>query len=79
MYLSIIEVKPIKNYQLQIKFENNEWRIFDMNPYLNTGLFQQLKDERKFNNVHVSLDSIAWADDIDLDPEVLYMESIPLT
>jgi hypothetical protein len=47
-------------------------RIFDVKPYLDTGLFKTLKDENVFRKVRVSFDTIAWANGIDLDPEVLY-------
>lgn len=43
-----------------------------MNPYLNTGLFVELKNEAVFNTVKVSFDSIQWANELYFDPEVLY-------
>ena len=75
MYLRVIEVKPLKNYKLLLKFENGEKRIFEMAPYLNKGIFKELKDLKKFNTVRVSFDSIEWSNNIDLDPEFLYSES----
>jgi hypothetical protein len=76
MYLSIIEVKPMSDYQLLLTFENSEKRIFDMKPYLNKGIFKELKDEEKFRSVRVSFDSIEWSNQADIDPEVLYEKSI---
>jgi hypothetical protein len=72
MYLSVIDVKAMDNYNLKLMFENNEIKTFDMNPYLGTGLFKKLKDENLFNRVKVSFDTIEWPEGIDLDPEVLY-------
>jgi len=72
MYLSVKKVKPLANYKLELTFENKEKRIFDVKPYLNTGLFKTLKDENIFNMVKVSYDSIEWPNGVDLDPEVLY-------
>ena len=43
MYLAVKEVKPIDNYKLILTFENNEVKIFDMIPYLDKGIFQELK------------------------------------
>ena len=48
MYLGVKEVKPIDNYKLILTFENNEVKIFDMIPYLDKGIFQELKDENLF-------------------------------
>ncbi len=75
MYLAVKDVKPLENYYLLLKFENDEERIFDVKPYLNTGKFQELKDEKLFKSVRVSFDSIEWANQLDLDPELLYEKS----
>jgi len=75
MYLAIIDVKPLENYQLLLTFENNEKKIFDMKPYLDKGIFTELKDEKKFRSVRVSFDSIEWCNQADLDPEFLYDKS----
>ena len=75
MYLSIKKVKALDNYKLELIFENKEKRIFDVKPYLETGIFKKLKDEKIFKMVKVSYDSIEWPYGIDLDPEVLYEKS----
>lgn len=72
MYLSVIDVKPLDNYKLFLKFENNEERIFDVNPYLEIGKFTELKNKKLFSSVKVSFDSIEWGNGLDLDPELLY-------
>jgi hypothetical protein len=75
MYLTIIGVKALDDYNLELTFENNEIKIFDMNPYLETGLFKKLKDKKLFNKVKISFDTIEWPGGIDLDPEILYAKS----
>ena len=76
MYLAVKEVKPIDNYKLILTFENKEVKIFDMIPYLDKGIFQELKDENLFKAVKVSFDSIEWPNEADIDPETLYEDSI---
>ncbi len=75
MYLAITEVKPLKNFQLLLTFENGEKKIFDMKPYLEKGVFKELKNEELFQTVKVSFDSIEWSNKADLDPELLYENS----
>ena len=75
MYLSVNKVKALDDYKLELVFENKETRIFDVKPYLDTGLFKKLKDKDLFKMVKVSYDSIEWPHGIDLDPEVLYEKS----
>lgn len=56
-------------------FENGEKRQFDVNPFLNQGIFRELKDISKFNQVRVSFDTVEWENAADLDPEILYQQS----
>ncbi len=78
MYLSIIKVKPLDDYKIMLTFENRENRIFDVKPFLNKGIFKELKNPEAFKTVHISFDSIEWENSADLDPEILYEKSIPV-
>lgn len=78
MYLAIKKVIPTSDYQLILTFANEETRLFEMKPYLETGIFQELKDITVFNTVRVCFDSIEWANEADMDPEILYSESKPI-
>ena len=75
MYLAIKSVQPLPNYNLILTFENGEKRQFDVNPFLNQGIFRELKDISKFNQVRVSFDTVEWENAADLDPEILYQQS----
>jgi len=75
MYPTIIKVLPQENYQLLLTFDNGEKRVFDVKPYLNRGLFQELKNIDIFNTVKKSFDTVEWDNEADLDPEILYLES----
>jgi hypothetical protein len=79
MYLGIKAVKPQDDYLLLLTFENDEQRLFNMKPYLDFGpVFYALKDPEMFNTVRVHFDTVAWANDADLDPEMLYPNSYTL-
>ncbi|MBL5982379.1 hypothetical protein PW5551_03870 [Petrotoga sp. 9PW.55.5.1] len=78
MYIGVIEVKPLENYKLLLTFDNKEKKIFDMKPYLDKGLFKDLKDEKIFKSVRVSFDTIEWSNGLDIDPEFLYKNSTKL-
>ncbi|RLA06694.1 MAG: DUF2442 domain-containing protein [Gammaproteobacteria bacterium] len=75
MYLSVTEVHPIENYQLLLKFENNEEKIFDIRPFLEVGKFKELKNEDLFKTARLSFDTVQWANKLDIDPEILYQDS----
>ncbi|MFM7600200.1 MAG: DUF2442 domain-containing protein [Pseudanabaena sp.] len=66
----IKKVKPLENYCLMLWFENGEQKIFDLKPYLNKGVFNQLKNNSLFASVRVVAGSVEWAYD------TLYLEGI---
>lgn len=65
----------MENYILLLTYDNGEKRQFNMKPYLNTGIFKELKDPSVFNTVKTCFDSIEWDNEADFDPEVLYSDS----
>ncbi|MCX6258951.1 MAG: DUF2442 domain-containing protein [Bacteroidia bacterium] len=75
MYLSVTGVVPENEFILLLSFENGEKRRMDMRPYLNHGIFKELKDPMKFSLVRVNFDTIQWENEADLDPEFLYENS----
>lgn len=77
MYLSVKHVKALDDYKLLLTFENGEVRLFDVNPYLNKGIFKELKDISMFKSVKVSFDTVEWGNEADIDPETLYEDSVP--
>ena len=62
---------------LLLTFENDEQGLFDMKPYLDFGpVFRALKEPDMFNSVQVYFDTVSWANEADLDPEILYPNSV---
>jgi hypothetical protein len=78
MYFELKAVSPQDDYMLLLTFENGEQRLFDMKPLLNKGIFRELKDPAMFNTVRVCFHSIAWKNEADLAPEILYPNSTEL-
>jgi len=68
-------VHPTQDYLLEIVFNNNEKKYFDVKPYLNFGLFSELKDLNLFKTVKVELGTVAWQNGLDICPDTLYLES----
>lgn len=74
----VMTVKANSDYTLTLTFTNGEVKGFDVKPYLERGIFQELKDLRAFNSVQPVLGSIQWSGGQDLCPDTLYEESTPL-
>lgn len=75
----VMAVKPKPDYTLILLFTNGETRSFDVRPYLDKGIFRELKDWRNFNAVKPFLGSVQWQNGQDLCPDTLYMDSVPVS
>jgi len=71
-------VLPEKNYTLHLWFNNGEEGILDIKPYLDKGIFQELKNEKMFNTVRPFIGTIQWANEADLCPDTVYLESVKI-
>lgn len=72
-------VVPLDNYQLELVFENDERRLFDVKPYLERGVFVRLKNRATFRSARVVAGSVEWPGEIDLSYDTLYLQSQPIT
>jgi hypothetical protein len=72
----VIDVKPADNYTVTVWFDNGEKGIFDVKPYLDYEVFQPLKEEKMFNTVRPFIGTIQWANEADLCPDTIYLDSV---
>ena len=69
----IQSVQPNPDYTLTLVFDNGERKVFDVKPYLDKGIFQELKNLNVFNAVRPFLGSIEWPGGQDFCPDTLYL------
>lgn len=70
-------VLPLSNYKLQIQFENGEKKLFDVTPFLDKGIFTELKDLSYFNRVKLGFSSVEWPNEQDFSKDTLYLLGAP--
>ena len=73
-----VGVKPLEPYRLLITFDNNEQRIFDVAPYLSDSFFAPLSNKSFFKSVRLNPLTVEWAGGIDICPDELYYNSVPV-
>ena len=76
MIPTVKTVKPIDNFMLHIWFNNGEEGLFDVKPYLDRGIFSELKDLVMFNTVRPDGLSLEWANEASLSPDTVYLGSV---
>ena len=72
----VVNVKPEKDYTLHVWFANGEEGMLDMKPYLERGIFRELRDLSMFNSVRPFIGTIQWANEADLCPDTVYLDSV---
>ena len=72
----VIKVQSQENFKLKIIFDNGAAGIFDMRPYLDLGIFSELKNKKYFCKVKPVYGTIAWPHGQDVCPDTLYEQSI---
>jgi len=78
MYWDVKTVKPLPGYRIYVEIEDGRRGTFDLNPYLDFGVFRELRDVHYFNQVGILLGAITWPHEQDIAPEELLAEMVPL-
>jgi hypothetical protein len=74
-YVKSVQIRD--DYQLLLKFDNGEQRVFDIKPYLDKPVFTKLQNLNLFKTARVVSGSVEWSGDVDLSYDTLYVESKP--
>lgn len=77
----IKEVKPLADMKLQLIYETNEIKVFDVKPYASGAWYEELNDIEYFKKVRLVPDGIGieWPDGQDISPHELYERSCSIT
>lgn len=75
MLKDIVAVKPLEDYKLYLRFEDDVEGVVDIAELIQfAGIFEPLSNPAYFTQVTVNPDlgTICWDNGADLDPDVLY-------
>ncbi len=78
MRWNVKTVEPLPDYRIQVEMEDGRNGIFDLKPYLDHGVFRELRDVHYFNQVGILFGAVTWPHEQDIAPETLLAEMIPL-
>ena len=74
----VVSVRANKDFSLDLKFNDGSARRFDVKPYLDLGIFTELKDLDYFSQVKIAFGTVQWPHEQDISPETLYLDSVPI-
>jgi hypothetical protein len=76
--IKVISAKANNDHSLDLKFSDGLEKRFDIKPYLDYEVFQDLQDLNYFRRTKIAYGTVQWADGQDISPETLYIESIDI-
>jgi hypothetical protein len=72
--IKVMRVDPMEDYKLRIRFSNGRKGIFDVSPYIDKGVFVELKDKAYFRSVRPAFGGIMWPHEQDFSAETIEYE-----
>jgi len=85
MLRTVIQVRPTPDFKVYVYFDDGKIKLYDMSPYLNKGVFNQISNIDAFiEKCTVINQTLAWDvgghfDEyrcLDIDPEVIYSDGL---
>lgn len=77
MFLHVTKAKYLKDFEIEICFDNGLKGVADLSDVLKGGVFEALKDKATFAKMRVEpeLATIVWPNGVDLAPEYLFFQA----
>ena len=77
MIIHVIQAKIIKDYTVELVFDDLKKGIVNLRKYLGCGIFKELLDQKKFRQMKVDaeLGTICWPNGADIAPDTLYLDA----
>jgi hypothetical protein len=72
MLPSVTKAKYIREYLIEVKFNDGTKKVIDFGPWLTGPIFKPLKNKDYFKKFFVDGPTIAWPNGADIAPETLY-------
>ncbi|MCX7046900.1 MAG: DUF2442 domain-containing protein [Candidatus Sumerlaeota bacterium] len=70
----IIQVKPLPQYRLWLKYDDGTEGIADLSDLAGDGVFSIWDDQEVFNSVKIGdMGELQWGEEVDLCPDALYL------
>lgn len=72
--VKVISADHVADYKLKVVLSNGKQGIFDVAPYLDRGVFHELKDQEYFRRVKVAFGGVIWPHEQDFSAHTIEFE-----
>jgi len=73
-FIIVVYAEPIDNHKIKVALSNGKHGVFDVSPYLDKGVFQELRDQAYFRQIKVAFGGVMWPHEQDFSPETIELE-----
>lgn len=71
--INVKSIRPLDDFKLWVRFNNDETKVFDFVPLLTSPAFTPLQNKSVFDKAYVDYGVVVWNNGaIDIAPETLY-------
>jgi hypothetical protein len=74
--IKVISAVPNSPYTLSIELSDGRKGTFDVSPYLDFGIFKELRNPSYFKQVKAAYGGVVWPNEQDFSPETISVELI---
>ena len=74
MIADVIDFEILPDHRIKVTLSNGNKGIFDVKPYLDQGVFTELKDYEYFRRARIEFGTIVWPNEQDFSPETIEMK-----
>ncbi len=71
MIPDVIDFEILPDYRIKVTLSNGNKGVFDVKPYLDKGIFQELRDYNYFERARIELGTITWPNEQDSSPDTI--------
>lgn len=71
MIPKIVDFEILADYKIRVTLSTGKTGIFDVTPYLDKGVFSELKDYNYFKRARLAFGTIVWPNEQDFAPETI--------
>ncbi len=71
MIPDVIAFEILSDYKIKVTLSTGKTGIFNVTPYLDKGIFTELKDYNYFKRARIDFGTIVWPNEQDFSPETI--------
>ncbi|OGO35775.1 MAG: hypothetical protein A2147_07925 [Chloroflexi bacterium RBG_16_57_8] len=71
MIPDVVDFEILPEHRIKVTLSNGKKGIFDVKPYLDKGIFTELRDDAYFRRARVEFGTITWPNEQDFAPETI--------